>query len=212
MSGRGRWWRAGLAQWLCAAAACAAPADDHARGLLAYQRGDVVGAMSALRPAAQAGHAPAQVLLAFILDRADFPDEAVGLYRQAAEHGDAEGHAGFANLLLTGRGIAKDEKQALEHFSKAADLGHALAIQVVADAHLKGQMGLSLPPADPARALAALRRAAEQGHLPAVEALAQAHRRGDWGLAADAAEAARWQARAAALRQQRSSSPARARP
>lgn len=212
MGGRWQWRAVVLAQCLGATLACAAPADEHARGLQAYQRGDVVGAMRALRPAAAAGHAPSQVLLAFILDRADFPDEAAGLYRQAAAQDDPEGLAGYANLLLTGRGIAKDEKRALEHFSKAAALGHALAIQVVADAHLKGQMGLGLPSADPARTLAAVRRAAEQGHLPAVEALAQASRRGDWGLAADPAEAARWQARAAELRRQRSSSPLKASP
>lgn len=129
--------RAVGATWLSAAMCCAAawaaaaPADDHQRGVLAYQRGDVVAAMAALRPAAQAGHAPSQVLLAFILDRGDFPDEAARLYRQASEQGDAEGHAGLANLLQTGRGIAKDEKAAREHFSKAAALGHAGAAQAL---------------------------------------------------------------------------------
>lgn len=117
---------------LCGAAwAAAAPADDHQRGLQAYRRGDVVAAMAALRPAAQAGHAPSQVLLAFILDRGDFPEEAARLYRQAAGQGDAEGHAGLAGLLLAGRGIAKDETAARAHFSKAAALGHAGAAQVL---------------------------------------------------------------------------------
>lgn len=116
----------GAAAW-----AAAAPADEHRRAVQAYQRGDVVGAIGALRPAARAGHAPSQVLLAFILDHGDFPEEAAQLYRQAAEQGDAEGHAGLANLLLTGRGIAKDEKAAQAHFSKAAALGHAGAKQAL---------------------------------------------------------------------------------
>lgn len=194
-----------LLLWACATLAAAAPADDHQRGLLAYHRGDVVGAMSALRPAAKAGHAPSQALLALILDRADFSDEAFALYRDAAAQDDAEGHMGAGNAYLTGRGVAKDEKRALQHFSKAADLGHASAIEVVAEAHIKGQMGLASAPPD--EALAAVRRAADRGHLMSIEALAQAYRSGGgsgrWGLAADPAQATAWQAKATQLKAQR---------
>jgi TPR repeat protein len=115
-------------------AVMAAPADDHQRGMAAYQRGDVVAAMSAFRAAARSGHAPSQSMLAFILDKADFVDEAAALYRAAAEQNDAEGHAGLANAYLTGRGVAKDEKLAMRHFSKAADLGHAVSASIVARA------------------------------------------------------------------------------
>jgi TPR repeat protein len=180
----------------------AAPADEHQRGLLAYQRGDVSGAMAALRPLAAAGHAPSQSLLGFILERADFSEQAAPLWRAAAEQGDAEAHAGLANLYLTGRGVAKDEKRALQHFSEAAARGHALAIEVVATAWLKGEMGADAK-ADPVAARAALTRAAEQGHLPSADALAQAWRLGQYGLQPDAAQAAQWQARAAQWRQQR---------
>jgi TPR repeat protein len=121
-----------------------APAEDHQRGVQAYRRGDVVGAIAALRPPAQAGHAPSQTLLAFILDRADFADEAARLYQAAAAQDDPEGHAGLANAYLTGRGIAKDEKRAWQHFSKAAELGHLSSIEVVANAHAKGQFGLAV--------------------------------------------------------------------
>jgi TPR repeat protein len=73
-------------------------------------------------------------MLAFILDKADFVDEATALYRAAAAQDDADGHAGLAHAYLTGRGVAKDEKLALQHFSKAADLGHAGSRAVVARA------------------------------------------------------------------------------
>jgi TPR repeat protein len=119
---------------MLAGAAQAGPLEDHQRGMQAYQRGDVVAAMAALRPAAKAGHAPSQTMLAFILDKADFVEESVALYRAAAEHNDAEGHAGLGNAYLTGRGVAKDEKQALRHFSKAAELGHAASKAIVARA------------------------------------------------------------------------------
>ncbi len=190
--------------WLGAmAAACAwaAPVDDHQRAVLAYNRGDVGGAMSALRAPAKAGYAPSQVLLAFILDRADFAEEATKLYTEAAAQGDPDGHAGLANAYQTGRGIAKDEKLALQHFSKAAELGHAPAIELLADSYLSGRLGLADAPAE--QALAAVRLAADRGHLPSIDALAQAHRTGRWGLAVDVQQATVWRTRATELRARR---------
>lgn len=128
-------------------AAGAAPVDDHQRGLQAYQRGDMAAAMGELRKAADAGHVPSQTLLAFILDRAGFADDAARLYRAAAERDDAEGHAGLAAAYLSGRGIAKDEKQAWLHFSKAAELRHEASIDLVADAYRKGLFGVAADPA-----------------------------------------------------------------
>jgi len=187
--------------------AAAAPEDDHRRALTAYQRGDVVAAMRALRPAAAAGHAPSQTLLAFILDRADDAQEAARLYAEAARAGDPEGHAGLANLLLAGRGIAKDEKRAFEHFSKAAALGHAPSVEIVATAWVRSRLGANAA-AQPEAARAALERAAALGHLESIDALADGHANGRYGLPRDAAEAERWRARAAALRAERARPPA----
>ncbi len=131
--------------------ALAAPADEHQRGLQAYHRGDVVGAISLLRPPAQAGHAPAQALLAFLLERADETAEAARWYRLAAEQDDPEGHAGFAQLLASGRGVAKDEKAAALHFSKAAARGHKPAAAVLAQAYRSGGLGLAPDPEAAAR-------------------------------------------------------------
>lgn len=136
----------------------AEPADDHRRGLNAYQRGDVVAAIRALRPAAGAGHAPSQSLLAFILEKSGDHEEAAKLYGRAAEQGDVEGHVGLAQLLLVGQGIAKDEKRALQHFSKAAERGHAASIELLADAYRRGRHGLS--PGAPEAALWQQRAAA----------------------------------------------------
>ncbi|TXC65215.1 SEL1-like repeat protein [Piscinibacter aquaticus] len=131
--------------------ALAAPEDEHRRALEAYNRGDVATAMSVLRAPARAGHAPSQSLLAFMLDRGDFIDEAAALYRQAAAQDDTDALYALANFHLTGRGVAKDEKQALALFSKAAELGHAASIQVLADARAKGLMGLPAQAAKPAK-------------------------------------------------------------
>jgi TPR repeat protein len=138
------WWLSGL---LWASSLQAAPVDDHQRGLQAWQRGDVASAMRALRPAADAGHVRSQTLLAFILDQAGFADEATRLYQAAAAQGDAEGHAGLAAAYQGGRGIAKDEKQAALHFSKAAELGHVPSMAVLARAYRNGELGLAADPA-----------------------------------------------------------------
>lgn len=200
------WRLSALGLAVCVHITQAAPDEGFLRGQRAYQRGDVVAAMSALREGARGGHAPSMTLLAFILDRSDFSEEAAALYRSAAEQGDAEAHAGLANFYLTGRGLAKDEKAAFAHFSKAADAGHALAIEVVANAHLKGPLAIW---AAPEAALAAVQRAALRDHLPSVEALAAAYRSGAMGLTADAGLAAQWQTRAIEIRRQRSTSSAR---
>jgi TPR repeat protein len=138
-------------QCLALAAAVAAPEDDHRRGLQAYNTGDVATAMSVLRAPANAGHAPSQSLLAFILDRGDFVEEAARLYTLAAAQGDAEAQAALGNYYLVGRGVAKDEKQSLSYFSKAAEQGHVLALQVLAKAYREGGFGLQPDAAQAAR-------------------------------------------------------------
>lgn len=137
-----RWWWVGVLQCVALATAWAAPEDDHRRGLQAYNTGDVATAMAVLRAPANAGHAPSQSLLAFILDRGDFVEEAARLYGLAAAQGDAEAQAALGNFYLTGRGVAKDENKALGYFSKAAEQGHVLAMQVLAQAYRDGGFGL----------------------------------------------------------------------
>lgn len=202
MVARGWFRAAGFLAAAVSVGAQALPADDHALGLKAYQRGDVAGAMAALRAPARAGHAPSQSLLAFLYDRADFAAEAAALWQQAAAQGDAEAHAGLANLYLTGRGVAKDEKAALRHFSEAAARGHAAAVEALANAWLQGQLGTDAR-AEPAAAVQALKRAAEQGHLASADALAAAYRSGGYGLGVDAAQADAWAGRAATWRRAR---------
>ena len=163
------WRRAGVVTGLLAwcLGTLAAPADDHQRGLQAYQRGDVVAAMAALRGAAKAGHAPSQALLGFILEGADFREEASQLYRDAAAQGDPDGHAGLAGLLTSGRGVAKDEKLALSHFSEAAELGHAASVEVMVRVFQNGLYGAT---ADPAQAAAWRARAAALRRQAAAQA------------------------------------------
>lgn len=174
--------------------------DDYRAGQQAYARGDVAGAMTPLRRAAAAGHAPSQSQLAFILESAGLVDEAAGLYRQAAAQNHADGEAGLAGLYLEGRGVPRNEREAFVLFSRAAARGHAMSINVVADAYLRRDARMLGDDGSDALALQALRRAAEADYLAAIDRLALAYQRGELGVSPDAAEAARWQARAASLR------------
>ncbi|MCK6429759.1 MAG: hypothetical protein L6Q72_11815, partial [Burkholderiaceae bacterium] len=136
-----------------AAQAAATAEEDFRAGQLAYQRGDVAAAITALRRAAAANHAPSQYLLGFLLENAGLVDEAAGHYRGAAEQEHADALAAYAGLLAAGRGAPKDERAACDLYSRAAARGHAMAIRIVADAYLKGELGVRAR--DDARALPA---------------------------------------------------------
>jgi TPR repeat protein len=186
----------------------AAAVDDHQRGMQAFGRGDMVVAMREFRRGADAGHGPSQAMLAYILDRADYAEEAARLYRAAADSGNAQGHDGLGTAYLIGRGVPRNEKLAWVHFSKAAELGHAAAIEKVADAYRTGTLGRD-PDAPSDAARRALVRAAERDHLPSIEALVQAYRDGgSFGIAADKAQADQWFSRGEALRKLRSAAAA----
>lgn len=196
---------AGLA--LCALAvagsAQAAPEDDFRAGEQAYRRGDVVAAMASLRRAADAGHAPAQVMLAGILDQAEFDEDAVAYYRKAADQGNADGQYGMGTMYLAGEGVKRDAAQGYFWLTRAADNdGHARAILALATAHIRAQKGEIAEGPDKARAAEWLRKAADFNDQEALDALAKAYREGGFGLAPDAQLAEQFAARAAAVRKQ----------
>lgn len=184
-----------FAALLCAGVACAGPAEDYADGERSYQRGDVVTAIASLRKAADAGHAKAQVLLAYIFDQSSFDEDAVRYYRMASDQGDADGTFGLAGMYAVGEGVARDEARARELYAKAAAGGHKAALEALAVAYAEGRLGLTPGVRDDAVAVATIKRAAEGGFVPAARALGRAYRNGEFGLAVDVAEAARWEAK-----------------
>lgn len=186
---------------VAATAAIATPADDYQRGTRAFRNGDLNAATDALRRAAEAGHAPAQVLLGNILDQAEFDAEALAWYRKAADKGDAGGEFGVGSMYMSGEGgLARDPAEAYAWLARAAEKDHEQAIVALASAYLRARNGELSPAPDPARAAHWLRKAAALDHLKSLDALALAFRDGGFGIAPDAAEAARHAARAEALR------------
>jgi len=172
---------------------CAAPQDDFNAGRKAYLAGDVVAAMTPLRRAADAGHAPAQSLYGYILEKAEYNEEAAQYFRRAAEQGDADGQYGLGLLYATGEGVARDPAAARDWLERAGNQNHGLAVVALSQAFLAGRLGFKTDPAD-AAGLGWVRKAGEIDSIPALTYLAQGYRSGAFG-APDFKEAERLEAR-----------------
>lgn len=186
---------------MVSAGAIAGPDEDYAAGFKSFQQNDIVGAMGPLRSAANAGHAKAQVLLAEILDRSEFDEDAVALYRKAADQGDPDGMFGLGAMTAAGEGTKKDVLEGRRWILKAAERGHKQAINVMAQAYVKGELGLSDADRVTPEALKWVTQAAENDYLPAIDALIAAYGGGNaLGVSPNRALVEQYQAQANKLR------------
>ena len=90
---------------------------------------------------------------------------AVAWFQQGAAGGDTDSMVSLADCLLHGKGIAKNESQALELLRAAATLNHPAAMNMLGDVLKKGIPGVLNPNAGEALRLFA--RAREMGFLDA---------------------------------------------
>lgn len=153
----------------------------------AFDRADIVDAMALYRQAAEAGHAPAQARLAYLLDNSESNEEAVTWYRQAAEQGYADGQFGLAHMYAIGEGTEKKPGEAVGLFTLAAQQGHARAIRVLAQAYEKGELGLQV---NYAQAVSWLNAGVAAQDVWSIRRLARAYRRGELGQRIDDGQAA----------------------
>lgn len=172
--------------------AWAGPEEDFTEASKMYFNGDLIGSMPKFRAAADAGHAGAQAMLGNILEQADDRTEAVKYYRKSAEQGNAEGQFGYAALLASGDGIAKNLAEGRRWLEAAAKQGHKVAINELALAYMRGGLDFTEEERKSATALQWVQLSAENGFLPAMDAMVLAHQNGEYGLTADAKAAARW--------------------
>ncbi len=181
-----------LGMLLLAAAglALASPEQDYQDGRRAYFAGDMAGASALLQKAADHGHAPAQALYGILLKRTDDVAGALEYLRRAAEQGNHEAQFELGSMYAGGEGVARDPLAARRWIEGAARAGHRASIVAMAEAYLRGGLGLDAPERDGPAALEWLRLAADHGHAPALERLAAAYRRGEFGLAVNEREAA----------------------
>jgi len=169
--------------------AIAGPVEDFEAGRKAFRTGDIVTAMGPLKRASEAGHAAAQALYGQILDRSELDEEAVAWFRKSAEQNDPDGQFGLGSMLASGEGVIRDPIAARSWIEKAAVQGHGLAINLLAQSYINGQLGVTEAERSSPQALAILKQAADLDFLPAIEALAQAYAKGGYGAVPDPAAA-----------------------
>ncbi|MEZ0231311.1 MAG: tetratricopeptide repeat protein [Methylophilaceae bacterium] len=87
------------------------------------------------------------------------PKEAAQWIKAAAEQGITEAQALLGQILLDGRGLAKDEALARTWFAKAAESGHLIAVNMIGRCHENGWGG----EIDMVEAAKYFRQAAAQG-------------------------------------------------
>ena len=108
---------------------------------------------------------------------------------------------GLGVMLAAGEGAKKDVPTGREWILKAANKGLVLAINVVAQAYLKGELGFGEADRNTQDSLTWIKRAASNEYLPAIDALASAYATGS-GLPVemDRVQAEQYQAQANRIR------------
>ncbi|MBL8513022.1 MAG: sel1 repeat family protein [Betaproteobacteria bacterium] len=145
---------------------------------------------------ARAGHAAAQHQWAFTLE-ATFPERASEIaqwYQRAADQGFAMSQNNLANLYLTGRGVEKNLKRAVEFSRAAAEQGIGNAAARLGTLYETGD-GV---PLDGAEAVRWHEKAAAAGHAGSHTALFYLYGMGKL-VPRDAPKAAEWLKKAAEL-------------
>lgn len=177
-----------IALFLGAVSVGNAQIDDYmAAGELAYQRSDIVAAMSWFRKAAELGDPEAQLRLGRILDRAEQNEEAVDWFRKAAEQGFAAAQYELGTSYVEGEGVTKDLLIAVSWIARAAESNHEPAIRTLATAFERGQLGLA---ADHAKVIRWLEKGVSIGDAWSIRKLASAYESGALGLAVNPGRAA----------------------
>lgn len=145
----------------------------------AFDKADIVSAMSYYRKAAEAGYGPAMTRLAYLLDKSEEDEEAITWLKKAVQLGEAEGQFELARMYAYGEGIKQDKKAAFDLFTQSANQQHTPAIRVLALAYENGDLGLR---ADYELAQHWLKRGQLVNDYWSIKRLAQAYRKGDLGL------------------------------
>ncbi len=192
--------------------AATTPEEDFAAADKADKDDDMITAGKLYRRAADGGHAEAQARFGHILYRGSANNRALEYFRKSAEQGNAEGQYGVGFMYQGGEGgVEQNFVEARKWFVLAAQQGHKLAINTLADACIGPSDNILSKVYNKAKAdkmisdaaalcgsehIALIKRAADIDYVPAVKALAEAYRSGKYGLAADPKQAAELDARA----------------
>ncbi len=178
----------------------AAVAAAYEQGMTSFRNGDLFSAMEPLRSAADAGYAPAQTTLAYILDLGEFNEDALHYYQMASDQDYPQGIHGLAGMVLIGDGTEKNDERAYKLFHRAAQLGYTDSWAALADGMLNNRLEPSSLGLDSETILS---RSADAGYLRAIDALSLAYATGKYGIAVDTEKAHALAERAKTIRAER---------
>lgn len=159
----------------------------------AFQKQDFANGLSKLRPAAEAGNAEAQAMLAQAYasgDQGVARDYAQALMwnKKAATQGNARAHLNLAMMYRDGQGVPKDNATALAEFTAAATMG---------DMKAPRYLGLAAEAdGDFDKAATFYREGAARGDITSQYYLGRAYELG-LGVAQDYAQAFAWYSKSA---------------
>lgn len=162
-------------------------------GMAALKEKNLPVAVRELRASAQAGYAPAQLVVGHwhtmgYAGLAKDDKEAVRFFQLAAEQGEPAAQNQLAIMHVTGRGgLAKSEAEALKYFRLAAEQNHAQAQGNLGLMHERGLGGLEKNDVEAAKWY---RLAADQGNANSQFRLGQMFESGQGGLPVDVDQAA----------------------
>ncbi len=118
--------------------------QDMARGDQAMKGEDISEATKFYRLAAEQNYGPAQVAMGELMHSTLENEEAVGWFLMAAYQGDPVGSYDLGQMYVVGEGVEQNSEKALYWIKHAAEKNYIPAIEVMADAYRKGDLGLPL--------------------------------------------------------------------
>ena len=162
---------------------------DGDKGIAEYRKGNLIESMLLLEKSAGKGYAPAQVTLAYILDKSEQDTQALHWYQQAANNNYPAGLFGLGNMYATGEGTEKDPQKAGQLIKQSALLDHVPAMRAYAYALEYGLLNFNQ---NSSSALEWYLKAASSGDKVSMRRLNNAYTLGELGLPIDPAQASIW--------------------
>ena len=162
---------------------------DGDKGIAEYRKGNLIESMLLLEKSAGKGYAPAQVTLAYILDKSEQDTQALHWYQQAANNNYPAGLFGLGNMYATGEGTEKDPQKAGQLIRQSALLDHVPAMRAYAYALEYGHLNFNQ---NSSSALEWYLKAASSGDKLSMRRLKNAYTLGELGLPIDPAQASIW--------------------
>ena len=162
---------------------------DGDKGIVEYRKGNLIESMLLLEKSAGKGYAPAQVTLAYILDKSEQDTQALHWYQQAANNNYPAGLFGLGNMYAKGEGTEKDTQKAGQLIRQSALLDHVPAMRAYAYALEYGQLNFNR---DNSSAVEWYLKAASSGDKVSMRRLNNAYTLGELGLPIDPEQASIW--------------------